>query len=194
MLEYPKFISKDDINTLPMMMYTGRLEVIEDHAHAFKAIEKLRSAKVLGFDTETRPSFAKGEFHPMALIQLATSDCAYLFRLSKMPFPKELLELFTTPTIIKTGVGIQDDIKGIQKMISFEPQGFVDLSTEVKKRGFESLGLRALTAIFLKKRLSKAAKITNWEKEHLSDDQLKYAANDALAGFLIYEKLMESGL
>lgn len=192
MKEYPKFISKDDINTLPMMMFTGRLEVIEDLAHATKVIDKLRSEKILGFDTETRPSFTKGEFHPVALIQLATTDCAYLFRLNKMPFPKDLLDLFSSPDIIKAGVAILDDLRGIQKMIAFEPQGFVDLSTEVKKKGFESLGLRALTAIFLQKRLSKAAKITNWEKDNLSDDQLKYAANDALAGLLIYKKLLET--
>lgn len=189
---YKKFISKDEINTLPMLEYEGQIELIQSHAHAHMALAKLKHEKILGFDTESRPSFKKGESHGVALLQLATSDCAYLFRVSKMPHLQELSDLLSNPEVIKVGLAVHDDLKGLQKIFpEMRPHGFIDLAREVEKLGFTSLGLRALTAIFLQKRLSKAAKITNWERPGLTEAQLKYAANDALAGLKIYEKLMQ---
>lgn len=190
-MDYQKHITKDEINTLPIHEYKGKIELIDNHDKALAAIKILLNEKVLGFDTETRPSFSKGEFYPVALLQLATQDCAYLFRMSKMPFPKELVDILSNENIIKAGVAIRDDIKGFQKLHPFEPKGFVDLSHEAEKRGFTSLGLRALTAIFLGTRLSKAAKVTNWENHTLSPAQLVYAASDAYVGLKIYEKIIQ---
>jgi ribonuclease D len=187
---YKQFISKEEINDLPLLEYEGTIEIIETYEKALEAVKQLSLEKELGFDTESRPCFAKGESYPIAMIQLSTLTCAYLFRLNRMPFPKELLEILSNENIIKAGVGIPDDLKGIQKLSSFTPRGFVDLSTEAKQKGFTSLGLRALAAIFLGQRLSKAAKVTNWERVVLTEAQVKYAANDAMVGLKIYHKMI----
>ena len=188
---YKKFISKEELNDLPLFEYEGKIELIENSERMPEIFKILSSAKVLGFDTETRPSFSKGESYPVALLQLATPDCAYIFRLSKMALPRELISLFSNPDIIKAGVAIRDDLKALQKLVPFNPQGFVDLAKEVEKVEFTSLGLRALTGIFLGLRLSKAAKVTNWERATLTEAQIKYAASDAVVGLKIYEKLSE---
>lgn len=173
-----------------MLEYEGQIELIQSHAHAHLALAKLKHEKILGFDTESRPSFKKGESYGVALLQLATPECAYLFRVSKIPFLQELSDLLSNPDILKIGLATHDDIKGLQKIFpDMKPQGFYDLAREVERRGFQSLGLRALAAIFLGKRLSKAAKITNWERPDLTEAQLKYAANDAQVALKIYEKL-----
>jgi ribonuclease D len=188
----PKSITKEEINQLPMLYYEGKIEIIETKAAALEAIKKLSNEKLLGFDTETRPSFHKGESYQVALVQLATENCAYLFRLNKMPLLEELVEVLSNPDIIKAGVGIQDDLKGLQKMVSFNAQGFVDIGKEAERRGFSGLGLRTLSAIFLGKRLSKGAKVTNWERVILTEAQLNYAANDANVGLRLYQKIMTS--
>lgn len=188
---YAKSVSKEEINELPTFEYRGKIVIIETHQDAVSAILKLSTEKFLGFDTETRPSFQKGESYQVALLQLATHDYAYLFRLNKMPFRQELADLLSNPNIIKAGVAVHDDLKGLQKIFPFVPGGFVDVAKEAEKKGFTSLGLRALTAIFLGFRLSKAAKVTNWERSPLTEAQLNYAANDALAGLKIYEKMLD---
>jgi ribonuclease D len=185
-----KMITKEEINLLPLLNYEGELKLIETLPEALEAVMQLSGEKILGFDTETRPSFQKGESYPVALLQLATANSAYLFRLNKIPFLPEVRELLANPSILKVGVGIEDDLKGLQRIAPFKPEGFVDIAKEAKLRGYSGLGLRSLTAIFLGQRLSKAAKITNWEKNNLTEAQLKYAANDALVGLLIYQKLM----
>jgi ribonuclease D len=185
-------ISKEEINLLPTLDFKGELWLIENLADAQEAARELQSATILGFDTETRPSFTKGEFYHVALLQLATEKCTYLFRLNKIKLPPEVVSILTDPKIIKVGVAIHDDLKGLQKLTPFEPQGFIDLAKEAQKRGVQTFGLRALTAIYLGKRLSKAAKITNWERSVLTEPQLLYAANDALAGLSIYKVMFNS--
>ncbi len=189
---FQTFISKEEINALPMFDYPGTYHVIETEEAAIAAVGILAKEKVLGFDTETRPSFTKGESYRVSLLQLATEKEAYLFRLNKFRMPKVLVDLLSSKDVLKAGVGIPDDLNGLKKIVTFTPQGFVDLSLEVKKRGFTSLGLRALTAIFLKKRLSKAAKVTNWERVDLTDAQLKYAALDAYVGLMIYQTMVKN--
>lgn len=188
---YKKFVTKEEINALPMLEYGGRIELIDTHAHAHQALIHLKHEKILGFDTESRPSFKKGESYGVALLQLATKDTAYLFRVSKMPPLQELSDLLSNPEVTKVGLAIHDDVKGLQKILpALKPHGFVDLAKEAEKKGFTSLGLRPLTAIFLEMRLSKGAKVTNWDRTTLTEAQLKYAASDALVGLLIYEKLL----
>ena len=189
-MNYVKSISKEEINTLPMLEFQGTIVLIEDTQHAIEIAKKLSQAKFLGFDTETRPSFSQNQYYKVALLQLATEECAYLFRLNKMTFPKELADILSNESIIKAGVAIQDDVKALQKLYQFQPFGFVDLSKEAEKRQFKSFGLRALTAIFLGKRLSKAAKLTNWDQPTLTRPQLNYAASDAWTGLMIYQKII----
>ena len=184
-------ISKEEINELPLYRFGGKIKLIDSKEDALSAIEALKGATVLGFDTESRPAFKKGESYDISLLQLATNTHAYLFRLNKLPVIDELVEILTNPNVVKTGVGIQDDIKGLKKLFPFEEKSFVDLATVAKEERIVNFGLRALTAIFLKKRLSKSTKISNWERQVLTPAQLHYAACDAVVGFEIYAELCE---
>jgi ribonuclease D len=182
-------MSKDELIALPLFNHDARYVMIETVDGAMRAYEELKNATVLGFDTETRPSFRKGEFYHVALLQLATLDCCYLFRLNKIPFSIELASLMADEKIKKVGVGVRDDIIALQKRLQFTPRGFIDLAEETRISKSISLSLRSLCGMYLGKRLSKGAKVTNWESPVLSDSQAKYAANDAFVSLLILEKM-----
>jgi ribonuclease D len=184
-------ISKEEINELPLYRFNGSIKLIDSKEEALKAIEALKGETLLGFDTESRPAFKKGESYDISLLQLATSTHAYLFRLNKIPVIQGLVDILTDPNIVKTGVGIQDDVKGLKKLFPFEEKNFVDLAKIAQEKRIVNFGLRALTAICLKKRLSKSTKISNWERQVLTPAQLHYAACDAVVGFEIYGELCD---
>lgn len=182
-------MTKEELQALTLFNHPGRYELIETVASALKAIEELKKSTTLGFDTETRPSFRKGEFYNVALLQLATQECCYLFRLNKIPFSPELASLLEDEKIHKVGVAVRDDIKGLQKMHKFTPAGFIDLAEKTRISKSVSLSLSALCGMYLNQRLSKGAKVTNWESPVLTASQAKYAANDAFVSLLILEKM-----
>ena len=125
----------------------------------------------------------------MALLQLANFDCCYLFRLNKIRLTREIVSILEDEKITKVGVAIRDDVIGLQKMCPFEKAGFVDLAEKTRISRSISHSLRSLTGMYLQQRLSKAAKITNWENAVLTDAQARYAANDAFVSLLIAEKM-----
>jgi len=139
----------------------------------------LRQSSVLGFDTETRPTFKKGEQHSVSLLQLSTRDEAFLFRLNYLGLPEELVSLLADPDILKVGVAILDDIRALRKMRKFDVQGFVELSNIGSELGIVTCGLRNLAAIFFGVRISKKEQLTNWERPDLNSSQCLYAATDA---------------
>ncbi len=157
-----------------------------------RAVKELEREKVLGFDTETRPAFKKGEKYKVSLLQLATDSKAYLFRLNKLKNYSEIFEVLSNPEIIKTGVAIKDDIKALKKKEPFIAENFVDLALVAKEMDIENFGLRALTAIVLGKRLSKKSKISNWERDKLTPAQVDYAACDGVVGYEIYQAFFAS--
>lgn len=188
-MSFPKSITKDEINELPILKFDGEIILITNQKNAIRAVNDLKKETVIGFDTETRPAFKKGESYDVSLLQLSTDKASYLFRLNKFDFPRELADLMANSEIVKAGVAIRDDVKGLQKLHPFEEAGFFELADEAKKQNYENFGLRALTAIFLGKRLSKKAKITNWEQPRLTQAQLEYAALDSWVGLQIYKKI-----
>lgn len=155
-----------------------------------RAYEIISLEQAVGFDTESRPSFKKGENHPPALIQIATPAQTFIFRLRFLEFNKDIIHLLENESILKVGVGIHDDLIRLKMLGQFKEKGFLDIAKMAHKQGCEEASLRALTAIYLGHRLSKGAKLENWAKEDLSEKQLKYAALDAVAGLQIYEKLL----
>lgn len=161
---------------------------------ALKAVKELNKEKLLGFDTESRPCFKKGEFHHISLLQLCGENAAYLFRLNYIKMPPELLELLSNPKIIKVGVAIRDDLLGLKKLSEFEHKGFIELADLVKSMGVKSLGLRSMAGYFLRKKISKGAKLTNWENQNLKKSQLIYAATDAWIGKELYLHFLNQGL
>ncbi len=189
-MKYAETIAKEEIATLPLLQFPLDNIFLIDTLSAYeKARPYLMSAKVLGFDTESRPSFKKGQHFPISLLQLATEDYAFLFRLNRVSLPKEVIQILEDPNIIKAGVAIRDDIIGLQKIIKFTPAGFIELVDLAKLHGIKSAGLRALVAIILGYRISKKAQLSNWAKEDLQEFQQIYAATDAWSGFKLYQKL-----
>jgi ribonuclease D len=143
------------------------------------AVEKLKHEAVLGFDTETRPTFKKGDYYPPALIQLGTLDCVYLFRICVTKSLAPLLPILESESILKTGVAIKDDVKELRAMEDFQAGGFVEIADITLKLGYENRGLRALAGLLMQGRISKAAQVSNWARPELDLKQVRYAATDA---------------
>jgi len=186
---YRKTISRDELNSLPLGSFKGNIRVIEDLEGINEVLPLIKKAKCLGFDTETRPSFSKGSNNRIALLQLATNDDAFLFRINKTKLPDTLVRILSDKDIIKVGAAIRDDIKGLRKYTNFTPAGFVELQNYVSDFGIESNGLRKLAGIVLDFRISKRYQVSNWENKKLSEGQLKYAATDAWVSYKVYSML-----
>lgn len=184
-------IKPEEILTLPYGSFSGKITLVQKPSEVTKAVNQISAQPILGFDTETRPSFKKGQYFKVAMLQLATAEQAWLFRLHHTGFPPELQELLTDHSTLKCGVAIRDDLKALQKISSFEPGGFVELASLSKQKGLEVEGLRKLAAILLGIRISKSAQTTNWESKVLTGKQIEYAATDAWACLEIYRKLQE---
>jgi len=186
-MNYRLSISKDEINKLPMYRFDGEIILVESKTDALAAVEAIKNEPILGFDTETKAAFKKGESYKVSMLQLATDTHAYLFRLNKCTLLDEIVEILEDPMIVKAGVAIDDDIKALKKLNHFKENNFIDLARIAQEKKILNFGLRALTAIFLSKRLSKKAKISNWQRKELTQTQIDYAASDAVVGYLIYK-------
>ena len=181
-------ISKAEINELPLIAWEGEIQILESVEDMEAAAAILANESHLGFDTETRPSFKKGDYYPPALIQLATKHCVYLFRISETETFDPLLPILESPDILKTGVAIKDDVKELRAMEDFTPNGFVEIADITVKLGYENRGLRALAGLLLQGRISKAAQVTNWARPKLDNKQVRYAATDAWISREIYRQ------
>ncbi|MBO6013492.1 MAG: 3'-5' exonuclease domain-containing protein 2 [Bacteroidales bacterium] len=192
----PAKISKEEFNGLPVVEFTGNIIVINTAEQAVKAVQAIRDAHtVVGFDTETRPSFVKGQTYKVSLVQLSAGNTAYLFRLNLIPgFYPALRALLEDPKVVKVGLSTKDDFGGLRKWEpDFTPRGFIDLQHLVKGYGIEELSLSKIYAILFGKRISKRQRLTNWESPTLTDRQLAYAAFDAVSCVEIYKTLMLMG-
>jgi ribonuclease D len=181
-------ISKAEINELPLIAWGGEVQILESAEEMEAAASILANESHLGFDTETRPSFKKGDYYPPALIQLATEHCVYLFRISETETFDPLLPILESPDILKTGIAIKDDVKELRAMEDFTPSGFIEVADITVKLGYENRGLRALAGLLLQGRISKAAQVTNWARPKLDNKQVRYAATDAWISREIYRQ------
>ncbi len=152
-------------------------------------IGEVRKHPVVGFDTETRPSFRKGQLFKVALLQIAIPDHVFLIRLQQTGITEEIQELLETDSLIKTGIGIRDDILALQRMKRFHPNGFVDLAPLAKEAGLQVESVKKLTGLLLGFRISKSAQTSNWEASKLTKKQIEYAATDAWVCLELYKKL-----
>jgi len=182
-------ITKDDIKELPLKQFEGPVNVVEDPLQAKAIVDKLQHEEIIGFDTETKPSFKKGVSNKIALLQLSTEEEAFLFRLNITGFNEALSCLLSDPKIKKVGVGIRDDLRGLQRLSKFTPKGFIDIQELAPKYGIEVLSLKNLAGLLLGIRVSKRQRLSNWEAESLSEGQILYAATDAWVALKIYHKI-----
>lgn len=191
MMQYTHSITKEQIALLPVEEFKGRVIVIETKKDAGRAVEYLSKCPEVGFDTETRPSFKKGQRFKIALMQISTEDVCFLFRLNKIGVPNVLEDFLSDDNILKIGLSLRDDFGAIKKRSDIEPHNFLDLQNHVKDFGIEDASLQKIYAILFNKKISKGQRLTNWEADKLSDSQQKYAALDAWACLKIYNKLKQ---
>lgn len=187
-------ITPEQIDKLEYASFPGKIQVIDSVGAEFnRAIAYLRSQKIIGFDTETRPTFTPNQpRYGVALLQLSGPEKAYLFRINNMGMHRRLCSLMANPKVVKVGAAIHDDIRGLQRHHEFKPAAFVDLQRIVGDWGIRDKSVKKMAAIILGIRISKTQQLSNWEAEKLSESQCKYAATDAWVCREMYLKLMAS--
>jgi ribonuclease D len=186
--EYHIALTREDINALPISSYTGPISVLDEAADIESACQALSREQILGFDTETRPSFRKGESYQPSLIQLAGSQMVYLFQLNSR-IPQPLKELLGDPDVKKAGVALEYDLRQLKAMDEFVPAGFAALEPLARALKIKNQGLRGLAAALFGFRISKKAQCSNWSRRELTETQITYAATDAWISRQLYVEL-----
>lgn len=187
-------ITPEQLEKLEYASFPGKIQVIDNVGAEFnRAISYLRSQKIIGFDTETRPTFTPNQpRYGVALLQLSGPEKAFLFRINKMGMHRRLCSLLANPKVLKVGAAIHDDIRGLQKHQEFKPASFVDLQKIVCEWGIRDKSVKKMAAIIMGIRISKTQQLSNWEADVLSESQCRYASTDAWVCREMYLKLMAS--
>tara|TARA_B100000902_G_C27173262_1_gene844950 strand:- start:186 stop:770 length:585 start_codon:yes stop_codon:yes gene_type:complete len=173
------FVPKEDIINYPVIRFEGDIQIINNKKDMIKACSTLSNFSEIGFDTETKPSFKKGVIHNVCLLQLATTEIAYIFRLNKLGLSTHLIDILSNKSIVKIGIDIKNDIAALKKIKFFTESSFVDLNQLAIDKGFKSIGAVKLSIMLLGYRISKVHRLSDWESDNLSDSQINYAATDA---------------
>ncbi len=188
---YRPRITKAELNTLPPTSFPGKITIIDRKEHIIPAISFLQEQDTVGIDTETRPSFVKGIRFPVALLQIATQEHCFLFRLNKTGMTDAIAEFLSNKDIRKIGLALRDDFNALAKRHRFIPANCIDLQSMVQQYGILDMGLQKIFGIVFGQRISKSQQLTNWENETLTEQQQRYAATDAWATLMIYTKLQQ---
>ena len=185
-------ITKEEISLLPIEEFHGNIYTINTIEEANCAVDLLYQSDKLGFDTETRPAFKKGNIHSVALLQLATEETCFLFRLNKIGFPDSLIKLLSDSDITKIGISLRDDFLSMGRKMKFKPDGFIDIQKIIPDYDIADSSLQKIYALLFGMKISKNQRLSNWENETLSEAQKKYAALDAWACLKIYQELQSN--
>lgn len=172
------------------MLFKGRIIVVLTEAEAEKAVNYLMKADILGFDTETRPNFKKGQQNKVSLLQVSTRDTCFLFRLNRFGLCSAIKKLLETTKVKKIGLSWSDDIRALRALGDFTPKGFFELQHHIQELGIKDISLAKLYANIFGQRISKREQLSNWEADVLSTKQQNYAATDAWACIMLYEEYM----
>jgi Ribonuclease D len=191
---YQPTVTNEEIELLETAVFPGRIMIItEENADYKYAIKQLKSQRIIGFDTETKPVFVPhSPRNRTALLQLSSEDEAFLFRLPKLGLPKDLAKILADKNITKVGAAVSDDINGLRRYTDFQAARFMDLQQFGEKYGIQEKSVRKMSAIILKLRVSKSQQCSNWEAAELSPAQQQYAATDAWICVKMYKKLLAS--
>ncbi len=185
-------ITKEELRDLPLDYFKGNIMLVNSEETLKKAVEEIKKEKVWGFDTETKPSFKKGQTNKMALIQLANNQKAFLFQIKKTGLHPLIASVLSDDNITKIGLDIKQDLQKVREFVpNIELKGFVDIQKVAKERGFKDLSLKKLAGIVLGVRISKRQQLSNWERKDLTPAQKRYAATDAWIAYLLYKKFYE---
>ena len=183
-------ISNEDLAVLPAGVFTGGIAVVDTQESLMTACDYLLTQDMLGFDTETRPSFKAGNVNKVALVQLSTADRCFLFRLCRTRLDKALIKILENKHIVKVGADVGNDLRAMQQLRRFRPDGFTDLQSIVAQWGIADKSVRKMAGIILGVRISKAQRLSNWEASELTPAQQAYAATDAWSCLEMYRRLM----
>jgi ribonuclease D len=173
------YINKEDVSKYPLIVFDGVIHLIETKTDVVKYCKVISKSDVIGFDTETKPAFQKGVSYNISLLQLSVHNSVFLFRIDKVGFMQEIVDLLSSPNIKKVGIDIKNDISALQKIKLFEPCNFIDLNSLALQCGFKSIGAVKLSIMLLGSRISKKQRLSDWSSNELTDAQKKYAAIDA---------------
>jgi len=192
-LMFEKSITKKQINDLPLFRYEGKTVIAATDKQIDKAIFEIEKYTLVGFDTETKPAFKKGQFNHVALVQIAVPDKVYLLRIHLAGITNSMLKFLSNKEITKIGIALDDDLIALKKNRFFKPGGFVDLNKIAPTLGIENIGARNLSALILNNRISKNQQVSNWENPTLTEPQIRYAATDAWICLEMYIRLKDWG-
>jgi len=187
-------ITPEELNELPIGGWEGETVLIDKPEDLAQAIQEINNETIIGIDTETRPAFKKGVVYKISLIQIATRDCVYLFRINRVGLSSGLIKIFESDEIMKVGIDLNYDMNLLQNLKRFTPRNVIELNSYCKQKGFLVMGLRKLSAIILSIRISKRQQTSNWQAETYTLAQIKYAATDAWACRELFIRLMENGI
>jgi ribonuclease D len=193
LMNFASHIEHDEVNLLPLKSFEGAIHVINNSDEADQAINRLSFSEIVGFDTETRPTFKKGKLNTVSLLQLATRDDAYLFRVNNLGYHEGLEHFLGQETTMKVGAAIHEDVRALKAVYPKQAMGFIDLQDIVKNYGIENIGVKKMAAIVLGFRISKSQQLSNWDADILTEAQMIYAATDAWVSLEIYLKLIQNG-
>ena len=186
--------SKNEINSLPQTQFNGDVEVLSSNDNVQAAVNYLMNYDLIGFDTETKPTFVKGPLNPPSILQLACIDKVYIFKLDNESLYKKLFPILSNENITKCGVSVDRDLIELMYLSPFDPLSFVDLGNIARDYDVPHHGLRGLVAMFLKHRISKGAQISDWSKTVLSQSHITYAATDAWISLKLFEAFGQNDL
>lgn len=188
---FERTITREDINNMPRVVFPGVIHEVLNAREAERAVSYLKQHNVLGIDSETRPSFSKGEKHKVALLQISSDNHCFLFRLNKIGLTLPVIYLLENPQIIKVGLSLRDDFMMLHERSPFEQRACIDLQDFVKTFGIQEMSLQKIYALLFGEKISKNQRLSNWEADTLTIPQQQYAAIDAWACLNIYKKLQE---
>ena len=187
-------LSKNEINALPLIQYEGDIEILTSKDNIQAAINDLKNYDLIGFDTETKPTFVRGPLNPPSIMQLACEDKVYIFQFDNDEIFKQLSLILSNKNITKCGVSVDRDLIELMYLSPFDPISFVDLGNVARENEIPHHGLRGLVAMFLKHRISKGSQTSDWSKISLSDSQISYAATDAWVSLELFKIFDKNGL
>ena len=187
-------LSKNEINALPLIQYEGDIEILSSKDNIHAAINDLKNYNLIGFDTETKPTFVKGPLNPPSIMQLACDDKVYIFQFDNDETFRQLSSILSNGNITKCGVSVDRDLIELMYLSPFDPTSFVDLGNVARENEIPHHGLRGLVAMFLKHRISKGSQTSDWSRISLSDAQISYAATDAWVSLELFKIFDKNGL
>jgi ribonuclease D len=187
-------ISREEINELPIRRYEGPVAVVASPHQVAPALDDILQETLVGFDTETRPAFRPGESYPPSLAQVATARAVYLFQVRHPEVAAAVARMLGEARIVKTGVGMADDLKNLKKVVAFHEKSIADIGAVAQRHGLKQSGVRNLAGLFLGFRIPKGTKTSNWSRSQLSEQQIVYAATDAWACRELYLRFQALGM